>query len=273
MGGTETGSAGGGSALVPPKLRVTNVSKVFISPESGENFVALSNVSLEVRRDEFVCLLGPSGCGKTTLLNLVAGFLEPTEGQLTVDGIPISGATSDRGVVFQDYALFPWLSVRKNIQFGLRMRGAPVEEREALADKYLEMVGLSDFANRYPHQLSGGMKQRVAIARALVNHPSMLLMDEPFGALDAMTRESMQDEFLRLAQLEPKLIIFVTHSVAEAVFLADRIVVMASKPGRIIGDIRIPLEHPRDRSAPEVTYYLREMRELLAHRSAGGADA
>lgn len=264
-------SARGGRARVEdleslePKLRVQNVSKVFASPEDGERFVALSNVSLDVQHDEFVCLLGPSGCGKTTLLNLIAGFLEPSEGQLTVDGMTISGASSDRGVVFQDYALFPWLSVRRNVEFGPRLRGTPAAERKAVTDKYIEMVGLSEFSNRYPHQLSGGMKQRVAIARALVNHPSMLLMDEPFGALDAMTRESMQDEFLRLARLEPKLIIFVTHSVAEAVFLADRIVVMASKPGRIIADVRIPLNHPRDRTASEVTSYVREVRQLLVH--------
>ena len=218
---------------------------------------------MEVELHEFVCLLGPSGCGKTTLLNLIAGFVEPTEGQVLVDGQPIAGASSDRGMVFQDYALFPWLSVRKNVQFGPRVRGIPLPDRQILADKCIEMVGLSEFAGRYPHQLSGGMKQRVAIARALVNRPSMLLMDEPFGALDAMTRETMQDEFRRLAGLEPRLIVFVTHSVLEAVFLADRILVMAANPGRIIADIHIELPHPRDRTAPVVTNYVRQMRDLL----------
>jgi NitT/TauT family transport system ATP-binding protein len=250
-------------APIAPKLSVRNVSKTFVSPEGGPLFVALKDVSLEAGHDEFLCLLGPSGCGKTTLLNLIAGFLEPTEGRLLVGDKAIAGASSDRGVVFQDYALFPWLSVRKNVQFGPRVHGIPPAEREVLADKYIEMVGLSEFAGRYPHQLSGGMKQRVAIARALVNHPSMLLMDEPFGALDAMTRETMQDEFRRLATLEPKLVIFVTHSVLEAVFLADRIIVMAARPGRIVADIRVPLPHPRERTAAEVTNYVREIRDLL----------
>lgn len=246
-----------------PKLSVRNVTKTFPSPEGGGDFVAMNDVSAEIGPEEFVCLVGPSGCGKTTLLNLIAGFLEQTAGQLLVDGRPITGASSDRGVVFQDYALFPWLTIRKNVQFGPRVRNVPGPEREALADKYLEMVGLSEFAGRYPYQLSGGMKQRVAIARALANRPSMLLMDEPFGALDAMTRETLQDEFLRLAKLEPKLIIFVTHSVLEAVFLADRVIVMAARPGRIIADFRIPLPHPRERTAPEVTTYVRQIRDLL----------
>jgi len=246
-----------------PKLRVRNVSKTFPSPEGGGTFTALNDVSIDVSSTEFVSLVGPSGCGKTTLLNLIAGFLEQTTGQLLVDGKPIAGASSDRGVVFQDYALFPWLTVRKNVQFGPRVREIALAEQESLADQYLEMVGLSDFAGRYPHQLSGGMKQRVAIARALVNHPSMLLMDEPFGALDAITRETMQDEFLRLAKLEPKLILFVTHSVLEAVFLSDRVIVMAAKPGRIIADLRIPLPHPRERTSPEVTGYVRQIRSLL----------
>jgi len=252
-------------ALAPAvsKLSVRNVSKAFPSPEGGGTFTALGNVSTEVGHEEFVCLVGPSGCGKTTLLNLIAGFVEQTAGQVLVDGQPITGASSDRGVVFQDYALFPWLTIRKNVQFGPRVRNVPLPEREAQADKYLEMVGLSEFAGRYPHQLSGGMKQRVAIARALVNRPSMLLMDEPFGALDAITRETMQDEFLRLAKLEPKLIVFVTHSVLEAVFLADRVIVMAARPGRIIADMRIPLPHPRERTAPEVVSYVRQIRDLL----------
>lgn len=251
------------AAAVISKLSARNVSKAFPSPDGDGTFVALENVSTEIGAEEFVCLVGPSGCGKTTLLNLIAGFVEQTDGQLLVDGQPITDASSDRGVVFQDYALFPWLTVRKNVQFGPRVRNVPIPERESLAEKYLEMVGLTEFAERYPYQLSGGMKQRVAIARALVNHPSMLLMDEPFGALDAMTRETMQDEFLRLARLEPKLIVFVTHSVLEAVFLADRVIVMAAKPGRIIADLRVSLSHPRDRTAPEVTEYVRQIRRLL----------
>ncbi len=248
---------------VVPKLRVQNVTKTFPSTESSGDFVALSGVSTDVGPEEFVCLVGPSGCGKTTLLNLIAGFIEQTTGQLLVDGQPITGASYDRGVVFQDYALFPWLTIRKNVQFGPRVRNVPAPDREALVDKYLNLVGLSEFAGRYPHQLSGGMKQRVAIARALANRPSMLLMDEPFGALDAMTRDTLQDEFLRLARLEPKLIIFVTHSVLEAVFLADRVIVMAARPGRIIAELRIPLPHPRERTSPEVINYVRQIRDLL----------
>jgi NitT/TauT family transport system ATP-binding protein len=256
------GSLDEGSAGVP-KLCIRRVSKTFASPGNGGAFLALQDVSLQMNHQEFTCLLGPSGCGKTTLLNLIAGFLSPTKGELLVNGKLIAGAGSDRGVVFQDYALFPWLSVRKNVQFGPRVRGLSTAERDAIADKYLEMVGLKEFGSRFPHQLSGGMKQRVAIARALANRPSVLLMDEPFGALDAMTRETMQDELLRLALLEPKLIVFVTHSVIEAVFLADRIIVMGAKPGRIVADIPIALAHPRERTSVEVSYYVREIRDLL----------
>lgn len=245
-----------------PKLRVDCVTKTFLS-ERGE-FVALQDVSLEAPPNSFICLLGLSGCGKTTLLNLIAGFLEPSKGEIRVDGTPIKGASSDRGVVFQDYALFPWLTVQRNVQFGPRVSGVSQDEQEVVANKYLRMVGLSEFARRYPHELSGGMKQRVAIARALANRPSILLLDEPFGALDAMTRETMQDELLTVAAKEPKLIIFVTHSVAEAVFLADRVIVMSSRPGRIIADVAVNLPHPRDRTAPEVTAYVRDIRQLIA---------
>ena len=237
--------------------------------------MALQDVSLEAPAKSFICLLGLSGCGKTTLLNLIAGFLEPSKGEIRVDGKLVKGASSDRGVVFQDYALFPWLTVQRNIQFGPHVAGMSTDEKEAIADKYLTMVGLNEFARRYPHELSGGMKQRVAIARALANRPSVLLLDEPFGALDAITRETMQDELLTLAAQEPKLIVFVTHSVAEAVFLADRVVVMSSRPGRIIGDVQITLPHPRDRTAADVTGYVREIRHLIApemHARGGGGD-
>jgi ABC-type nitrate/sulfonate/bicarbonate transport system ATPase subunit len=255
------------------KLQVRHVTKTFVSPE-GDEVIALQNVSLEARHGEFICLLGPSGCGKTTLLNLIAGFLEPTSGEVLVDGRPVTGPSHDRGVVFQDYALFPWLTVRENVQFGPRVLGRPKAEREALADTYLAMVGLTDFARRYPHELSGGMKQRVGIARALANHPSILLMmDEPFGALDAMTRETMQDELLALTAQEPRLVVFVTHSVLEAVFLADRTIVMSARPGRIIADMRIDLPHPRDRTAADLTAYVREIRDLLTPQLRGAARA
>jgi ABC-type nitrate/sulfonate/bicarbonate transport system ATPase subunit len=247
-----------------PKLCVDHATKMFGAPEGDQAVVALHDVSLEAGPNAFICLLGPSGCGKTTLLNLIAGFLEPTAGELRVDGQVITCPRSDRGVVFQDYALFPWLTVQQNVQFGPRVRGRSRAQREVIADKYLAMVGLTEFRHRYPHELSGGMKQRVAIARALANQPSILLLDEPFGALDAMTRETMQDELLTLTAQEPKLVIFVTHSVLEAVFLADRIIVMSARPGRILADISVPLTHPRDRTAPEVTEYVREIRTLLA---------
>jgi NitT/TauT family transport system ATP-binding protein len=245
------------------KLCIQRATKIFVSPQGAQEFVALQEVNLDAGAAEFVCLLGPSGCGKTTLLNLIAGFLMPTGGHLLVDGRPIVGAGTDRGVVFQDYALFPWLTVRQNVQFGPRVHGLAMPQRQVLADKYLNLVGLSEFGGRYPHELSGGMKQRVAIARALANRPSILLMDEPFGALDAMTRETMQDELLVVAAQEPKLIIFVTHSVPEAVFLADRVIVMSARPGRFVADIRIALPHPRDRTAVEFNDYMRNIRRLL----------
>jgi ABC-type nitrate/sulfonate/bicarbonate transport system ATPase subunit len=247
-----------------PKLGVRNVTKIFISPEGDQEMVALQDVSLESGPHAFICLLGPSGCGKTTLLNLIAGFLDPTEGELRVDGKLITGAHSDRGVVFQDYALFPWLTVEQNVRFGPRVAGLSKSSQEAIAEKYLGMVGLTEFRRRYSHQLSGGMKQRVAIARALANRPSILLLDEPFGALDAMTRETMQDELLALTMQEPKLIVFVTHSAIEALFLADRIIVMSARPGRILADIPVTLPHPRDRTSPEITQYVRDIRGLLA---------
>ncbi|MBI2321807.1 MAG: ABC transporter ATP-binding protein [Chloroflexi bacterium] len=263
--------------LAPPerphtgaKLQIRHVTKTFAAPEGGEEVVALHNVSIDAGGGEFICLLGPSGCGKTTLLNLVAGFLEPTNGEVLVDRQPITGPGYDRGVVFQDYALFPWLTVRENVEFGPRVLGLPKGERAAVADQYLALVGLADFARRYPHELSGGMKQRVGIARALANHPSILLMDEPFGALDAMTRETMQDELLALTSQDPKLVVFVTHSVLEAVFLADRTIVMSARPGRVIADIRIDLPHPRDRTAPDLTAHVRDIRAMLTPQLRSG---
>ena len=249
----------------PPdiKLCVRNATKVFATPDGDADVVALHDVSLEAGPTTFICLLGPSGCGKTTLLNLIAGFLAPTEGEVRVDGNIVTRPTYDRGVVFQDYALFPWLTVQQNVQFGPRVRGYSTADREAIAARYLAMVGLTEFGRRYPHELSGGMKQRVAIARSLANQPSVLLLDEPFGALDAMTRETMQEELLALTAQEPKLVVFVTHSVLEAVFMADRIIVMSSRPGRIVADIPVPIAHPRDRTAPDVTDYVRTIRTLL----------
>jgi len=212
---------------------------------------AVARVDLDVYAGEFVCLLGPSGCGKTTLLNAIAGFVEPSAGRIEVHGRPVDGPAPDRGVVFQEYALFPWWTVEKNIQYGPRLRGTRGAELKAISDRYCKLVGLEGAARRYPVQLSGGMRQRVAIARALANDPEILLMDEPFGALDAMTRQTLQEELLKIWEAERRTFVFVTHSIAEAVFLADRIVVMTAHPGRIKRVIENPAPRPRSRTSEE----------------------
>ena len=236
-----------------PKIRIESLSKAFAV--NGTAGAALVGVDLEVREHEFLCLLGPSGCGKSTLLNIVAGFLTPTTGRVLVDGRPVTGPGSDRGVVFQEYVLFPWLTVAGNIEFGPRLGGVAAEKRQTAVRRYLDLVGLGAHAGKFPSQLSGGMKQRVAIARALANDPAIILMDEPFGALDAQTREVLQDELARIQRLEHKTVVFVTHSIREAVYLADRVVVMTSAPGRIKHVVDIELPDVRDRFAPEFTRY------------------
>jgi len=233
----------------------------------GANTVeALRDANLSIDKGEFVCLIGASGCGKSTLLRIVAGFEEPTTGSVAAQGKPITGPGSDRGMVFQDYALFPWMTVRQNIGFGPRQRELPRKEIEEIADEFVKLVGLERFANRYPHQLSGGMKQRVAIARVLANNASVLLMDEPFGAIDALTREQLQRELLQIWRRTGVTIIFVTHSVEEAVLLADRVLVMSAGPGRIENDIAINLPRPRDVSSPEFNTVRRDVaRRLTSH--------
>src|SRR3954453_22692303 len=216
----------------PPQIAIDKVSHVY-RPPRGRPVLALDDVSLDVRTCEFLALLGPSGCGKSTLLYLIGGFLPTEAGTISVDGKPIAGPGPDRGIVFQHFALFPWKTVRANILYGLERQGMPRAEREERAQTFVEMVGLKGFEDSYPSQLSGGMKQRTAIARTLAFDPSILLMDEPFGALDAQTRSLMQDELLGIWQRTPKTVIFVTHDVAEAVHLADRIAVMSARPGRI----------------------------------------
>jgi len=235
--------------------------------------VALARVDLNVYAGEFVCLLGPSGCGKTTLLNVVAGFVEPSGGRVEVNGRPIEGPGPDRGVVFQEYALFPWWTVERNIQYGPRLRGIRGAELKAISDRYCRLVGLEDAARRYPIQLSGGMRQRVAIARALANDPGILLMDEPFGALDAMTRQTLQEELLKIWEAERRTFVFVTHSIAEAVFLADRIVVMTAHPGRVkrVIDNRIP--RPRSRTSEEHFDMYRAIDVLFQEEAAIAASA
>ncbi len=231
-------------------LEIKGVSKQFLA--DGKEMVALQDINLEIEDNEFICFIGPSGCGKTTLLRIVAGLEEATEGTVTLDGDPIKGPGPERGMVFQEYSLFPWRTVIDNIVFGLELKGIPVAERLIQGRQYLKMVGLERFETRYPHELSGGMKQRVAIARALVNRPKALLMDEPFGALDAQTRNIMQSELLRIWQEERKTVVFVTHSVDEAIYLADRIVIMSARPGRIKDIIEIPLTRPRNRTSSAV---------------------
>jgi NitT/TauT family transport system ATP-binding protein len=214
------------------QIRVDNVSHMY-RPPRGREVLALDQVSLDVAPREFVALLGPSGCGKSTLLYLIGGFLPVERGGISVDGSPVSGPGPDRGIVFQHFALFPWKTVRGNILYGLERQGMPKPEREKRAQEFIDMVGLHGFEDSYPSQLSGGMKQRTAIARTLAFDPKILLMDEPFGALDAQTRGLMQAELLRIWQRTPTPVIFVTHDVQESVFLADRVAVMSARPGRI----------------------------------------
>jgi NitT/TauT family transport system ATP-binding protein len=224
---------------------------------------ALSPVDLALEENSFTCLLGPSGCGKSTLLNIIAGFVPPTTGRVLVDGIAVVAASADRGVVFQEYALFPWRTALTNVEFGPLMRRRRSSERRAIARRYLELVGLKEHEAKYPKALSGGMRQRVAIARALANGPSVLLMDEPFGALDAQTREVLQEELLRIWEQERKTVVFVTHSISEAIYLADHIVVMATQPGAIKALIDVTLCRPRDRSAPDFVRLERDIKRLV----------
>jgi NitT/TauT family transport system ATP-binding protein len=224
---------------------IADVSVTF--GRGSRRHAAVERTSLEVKPGEFVCLLGPSGCGKSTLLNCVAGYVQPSEGTVKVDGVAVERPGPDRGMVFQQYSLFPWMTVQQNVRFGPRVTGA--SSPDGVASTFLELVGLSHFANRYPGELSGGMQQRVGIARALANYPSVLLMDEPFGALDAQTRLMMQESLLRIWSEFGITVLFVTHDVDEALFLADRVLVMSASPGRIVADLSVPLARPR---APEV---------------------
>lgn len=225
------------------KVRIDQVKKVF-NGRNGE-VVALNGVSLDIADNEFVCVVGPSGCGKSTLLNIIAGLLEPTSGAVYVDGKKVEGTGVERGVVFQQYALFPWLTVKKNVEFGLKLKNLPKDEIEEIAMKYIRMVDLEKFANAYPKELSGGMKQRVAIARAYAVNPEVLLMDEPFGALDAQTRTQLQSELLKTWEEERKTCFFITHDVEEAIILAQRVVIMSARPGRIKEIVNIDIPHPR----------------------------
>jgi ABC-type nitrate/sulfonate/bicarbonate transport system ATPase subunit len=233
------------SSTAGKPLSIEHVMKTYQS-RSGSAVEALRQFNLEIAAGEFVVVVGPSGCGKSTLLNMLAGFSQPTQGSLRVAGQPIAGPDIDRGMVFQSYALFPWLSVIGNVEFGLERKGVPRAKRRLLAMEYLTMVGLQDFADKHVTELSGGMKQRTAIARAFATEPSIIFMDEPFGALDALTRRFLQKELLRIWGEHKKTIVFITHSVPEAIFLADRIVVMTARPGTIKCEIQVDLPHPRE---------------------------
>ena len=232
------GTSGGG---IP--LRIEGVSKTFIS--RGRSVEALRPVDLDVAAGEFVCLLGPSGCGKSTLLSIISGLEEASSGRVLADGVPIQGPGTDRIQLFQEAALFPWLDVQHNVEFGLRHAGVPAKERAEIARKFIEMVHLNGFEHSYTHQLSGGMRQRAAIARALAINPAVLLMDEPFGALDALTRDRLHTELESIWSDTRKTVVFVTHNVREAVALGDRVVVFAPRPGRIVREFRIDLPRPR----------------------------
>jgi ABC-type nitrate/sulfonate/bicarbonate transport system ATPase subunit len=244
-------------------LRVREVTKSFPLPDDpASRRLALDNISLSLAAGELVSLVGPSGCGKSTLLRLIAGLDLPDSGELLVGSEPITAPSAERGLVFQDPNLFPWLTVRRNIQAGLVARGVLHQNRNEV-DEFMRLVGLEAFANAYPHHLSGGMAQRVALARALINHPRVLLLDEPLGALDAFTRMRMQDEVLRLWQARGTTMLLVTHDIDEAIYMSDRIIIMTQRPGRIERTISIELDRPRDRSSSDFLRLRGEILELL----------
>jgi len=240
---------------------VANLDKRFVS--SDREVIALKGIDLAIARGEFVCLLGPSGCGKSTLLNIIAGFIPPSSGTILMDGAPVSLPGPDRGVVFQEYALFPWMTVAQNIAFGLDTKRMAAQEKEQRVNRLLEKLGLSEFRDRFPRDLSGGMRQRVAIARVLAIDSPVLLMDEPFGALDALTRRNLQDELLRIWRESGKTILFVTHSIEESLYLADRIVVMTYRPGTIKRQQLVDMPHPRDPAGVEFNEIKRELGQLV----------
>ena len=224
-------------------LTISGLSKTYFDAYAAAHVTAVQDVSLEVRQGEFVSIVGPSGCGKTTILNMIAGFVKPTSGEILLDGRAVTGPGPDRGVVFQSFALFPWKTVLENVAFGPKMRGFGKAERERIAREYLALAGLAHAAERYPNELSGGMQQRVGVVRALANEPDVLLMDEPFASVDAQTRMTLQEELTRIWQERRPTVIFITHDVGEAVFLAERVVVLSK--GRVLEELAVPLARPR----------------------------
>ena len=249
--------AGNDSAV---KVHIENVVKKF-NTRKGE-VVALNGANFDIHENEFVCVVGPSGCGKSTLLNIIGGLEEPTEGRVLVDGQEVTGPGPDRGIVFQQYALFPWLTVLENVKFGLKLQGKSDKEAEEIALKYIKLVELQDFVHSYPKELSGGMKQRVAIARAYATNPKVLLMDEPFGALDAQTRTQLQTELLETWEKERKTCFFITHDVEEAIILGQRCVIMCARPGRVKDIIDIDIPYPRDQATKMSPRFLELKNEI-----------
>jgi len=249
------------------------VSKLYPARRGHAQAFAVQDVSLRIAPGRFVCLLGPSGCGKSTLLNMAAGFIRPSTGRILVDGAPVTGPGADRGVVFQEYALFPWYTVLENVALGPRAKRLPRAEQQALAERYLRMVGLHEHRHKFPKELSGGMRQRAAIARTLANQPPIILMDEPFGALDAQTREGLQDQLLDIWTGTQTTIVFVTHSINEAVFLADEIAILAAHPGRLVHVVGNDLPRPRSRTGADVVALERQIHEqrYLAETGDGRA--
>lgn len=258
------------------KLSLSGISQEYVT-DKGETVNAVGETDLEIPEGEFVCVVGPSGCGKSTLLNVIAGFLEPTSGSVRMDGKVITGPDKQRGVVFQQPTLFPWLTVSKNVEFGLRINGTSASERERIVTDVLDLVGLADFHDSKPYELSGGMQQRAQIARVLANDPSVILMDEPFGALDAITREKLQNDLLDLSREKRKTIFFITHSVDEAIVLGDRVIVMSARPGQIIRDVPIKISesYGRQLRGAELrdTQEFDEIREEIASSIGLAADA
>jgi NitT/TauT family transport system ATP-binding protein len=254
------------------KISVQGVRKTF--QLKNEEFVALEHVDLAIADNEFVTVVGPSGCGKSTLMNILAGLETPTSGHALVDGREVSSPGPERGVIFQQYALFPWLTVRKNVEFGLKVAGVPKPQRRERAEYFIRMVGLEQFADALPKMLSGGMKQRCAIARAYAVNPSILLMDEPFGALDALTRVKLQEQLLDTWNREKRTVMFITHDVDEAVFLSNRVIVMAARPGRIYDVIDVDLPYPRDeevRLSPEFGELRNRVWHSVYHQEPGAS--
>jgi NitT/TauT family transport system ATP-binding protein len=226
-------------------LSAHNISKSHFDPNTGGQAEALHEVSITVHDHEFVSVIGPSGCGKSTLLRIVAGLDQPNSGEINVAGQRVTRPGADRGMVFQEYALFPWKTTKANVEFGLLLKGIDKKKRAEIAQRFIELVGLKGSEQKYPHHLSGGMRQRAAVARALANNPKILLMDEPFAAVDAMTRQRLQEELTAISAIERTTVLFVTHHIEEAVFLSDRVVVLSGRPGRVISDMKIELDRPR----------------------------